>query len=138
MRKAIWIPVLLVMQACTTVESDLSKSPIVGSWEWVNPESKCREFFIFKEDGKEIGISGNRRFTDEYSLVDVSNEHGRYQLNAMTIQNSAGADCKGQTKDWVGVPYTAYVEFRDNYNSIYIFHSAAGDEGFGPLTRVTN
>jgi hypothetical protein len=82
-------------QAPASVEQTL-----VGRWEWINPEKKCREVLEVRPKGLVVLYSGTGRFDGTYEISARPSPRGLYRLVMKTPKSAEKRkDCTGSEEE---------------------------------------
>jgi hypothetical protein len=118
-----------------SVESGVQQA-LVGRWEWINPEKKCREVMEFRPDGVVALYSGPSRFDGSFEMSPRPSPRGLYRLTMKTPKTAERRkDCSGSAEELPEIE-SGYV-WIDQTKEMFMF---CGEDNFQyctvPLRRM--
>src|SRR5256885_4911146 len=79
-----------------------SGHPLLGKWQWTNPQNQCTELYDFRPDGTVPVTSGAEKTDNSYTVAASPDESGFYRLTMKTIKDHGGKDCADDDADSTG------------------------------------
>jgi len=106
---------IFAVSACSS-ESEKSTGPmqtrsIVGSWQYVYPESRCEELYEFAADNTFTIRSADEIVSGSYSFQDTVPQGNRHTLSLNITADNQLIDCEGKTKNYAGSVSEFFIEF---------------------------
>lgn len=131
------LALVLVSATCLPVCADGPRPdhPIVGTWTFTLPNSKCAETYRFRSDGTTFVTSGEEVAESEYSITPDPSPSGFYKWVDTVAKVNGKNDCSGASTP-VGDKATNFVRFDGSGERLVICQTESLDKCFGPLRRV--
>lgn len=109
--------------------------PLVGSWRFDVPNTRCHEVYRFRADGTSVVTSGAEIAESVYEVAQKPSSKGFYAWTDTIVKDNGKEDCSGQITS-VGRKVTNYIRFDRGAQRFVVCREESLDACFGPLRRM--
>jgi hypothetical protein len=109
--------------------------PIVGTWRFTVPDSKCVETYNIWPNGTTLVTSNEEVAESNYEISLKPSAKGFYKWVDVTTKDNGKKDCAGQITQ-AGQTVTNYILLHPGGDIIVVCQDESLNACFGPLVRV--
>lgn len=121
--------------APAAASSPYADHPLIGSWRFDVPNTRCAEIYRFRADGTSVVTSGQEIAESEFQVSATPSGKGFYAWTDTIVKDNGKLDCSGQVTD-VGRKVTNYIRFDPSGTRLVVCRGESLDACFGPLRRI--
>lgn len=130
---------LIALLSISTASADTTPSvdpdhPILGTWAFIVPGTRCVETYHYYANGTTRATSADEVAESRYQISDMPSFNGTFKLVDTATKDNGKKDCSGNITP-VGDSVTLFVYIDPANQSMLICQKENGTNCFGPLLR---
>lgn len=127
---------LVALAATAHAAGRYAGHPVLGTWEFSVPDTRCTEVYFFKDDGTQTFVSGQEVGASRYEISAEPRRDGAYVFTEEITRSNGKPDCLGQTTTPKGEKHSMLLRFTRDGQQMFLCFSAGLDRCIGPFRRI--